>query len=368
MKFASPLILVLLFLNCCSTHNSPAGTVVSISNDKFLINNDLTYKGRSWNNLPVEGLLMNSRMVQGIFDDENPETSGLWKYSDTRKWDPDRNTDEFVKNMEAWYEHGLLSFTINLQGGSPQGYSNGQPWLNSAINPDGTLKQGYMNRLEKILNSADVLGMIPVIGIFYFGQDEHIKDDEAVKNAVNNTIDWLFEHNYRNVLIEIANECDLNYDHAILQPSRIHELINLVKSKEKNGYRYLVGTSFTGGTIPGKNVIESADFILLHANGVGDPAGISNMVKHTRESEGYSPKPIIFNEDDHFDFDKPVNNFTEAVRSYASWGFFDYRMKDEAFENGYQSVPVNWGISSPRKEGFFNLLKDITGGFGKKSD
>ncbi|HEX2976993.1 MAG TPA: hypothetical protein VHO68_13730 [Bacteroidales bacterium] len=368
MKFTAPLILVLLFLTGCSSHNNRAGTVVSISNDKFLINKELTYKGRSWNNLPVEGLLMNSRMVQGIFDDENPETSGLWKYPDTRKWDPDRNTDEFVKNMVEWHEHGLLSFTINLQGGSPQGYSNGQPWLNSAINPDGTLKQGYMNRLDKILKKADELGMVPIIGIFYFGQDEHIRDDEAVKKAVSNTIDWLFERSYRNILIEIANECDLNYDHAILQPARIHELINLVKSKEKNGYRYLVGTSFTGGTIPGKNVIESADFILLHANGVGDPAGISNMVKLTRESEGYSPKPIIFNEDDHFDFDKPVNNFTEAVRSYASWGFFDYRMKDEAFENGYQSVPVNWGISSPRKEAFFNLLKDITGGFGKKSD
>ena len=28
---------------------------------------------------------------------------------------------------------------------------------------------------------------------------------------------------------------------------------------------------------------------------------------------------------------------------------------------GYQSVPVNWGISSIRKRGFFNLAKEITG-------
>jgi hypothetical protein len=89
------------------------------------------------------------------------------------------------------------------------------------------------------------------------------------------------------------------------------------------------------------------------------------MVKLTRESRAYTPKSIIFNEDDHFDFDKPVNNFTEAVRCYASWGFFDYRMKNEGFENGYQSVPVNWGISSPRKEGFFNLLEEVTGGSSK---
>jgi hypothetical protein len=36
-------------------------------------------------------------------------------------------------------------------------------------------------------------------------------------------------------------------------------------------------------------------------------------------------------------------------------------MKGEAFDDGYQSVPVNWGISSARKRGFFNLLSEITG-------
>ena len=50
-----------------------------------------------------------------------------------------------------------------------------------------------------------------------------------------------------------------------------------------------------------------------------------------------------------------------AVRSYASWGYFDYRMKDEGFEQGFQSVPVDWGINSERKRGFFEKLKEITG-------
>jgi hypothetical protein len=35
-------------------------------------------------------------------------------------------------------------------------------------------------------------------------------------------------------------------------------------------------------------------------------------------------------------------------------------MKGESFDEGYQSVPVNWGISSPRKRGFFKLLAEIT--------
>jgi hypothetical protein len=67
-------------------------TKVAIERDKFLINGQPTYKGRTWNGKPVEGLLFNSRMVQAIFDDSNPETRDRWAYADTKKWDPDRNT------------------------------------------------------------------------------------------------------------------------------------------------------------------------------------------------------------------------------------------------------------------------------------
>ena len=49
------------------------------------------------------------------------------------------------------------------------------------------------------------------------------------------------------------------------------------------------------------------------------------------------------------------------MREHVSWGYFDFRMKDESFDEGYQSVPVNWTISSARKRGFFKLLAEITG-------
>lgn len=339
-----------------------AQTVVSIRGDQFLINNKLTYQGRTWKGNKIEGLLLNSRMVQGVFDDSNPETVKNWQYPDTKKWDADRNTNEFVANMKSWHDNGLLSFTINLQGGSPQGYSNLQPWNNSAFNEDGSLKADYLLRLERILKKADELGMVPIVGLFYFGQDERLRDEVAVRNGVNNFIDWLFAKGYRNILIEIDNECNVKkYDHEILKPQRVHELIQMVKSKTRNGYRFYVGTSFGGGAIPNSNVVRESDFILLHGNGVTNPDTIFGMVKKTREVQGYTPKPILFNEDDHFNFDKDWNNFSAAVKGYASWGFFDYRMKDEKFEDGYQSVPVDWGINSERKKGFFKLLKEITG-------
>ncbi|MFD2289892.1 hypothetical protein ACFSKN_03190 [Mariniflexile gromovii] len=143
---------------------------------------------------------------------------------------------------------------------------------------------------------------------------------------------------------------------------RVDELIKRVKSKEKNGYRYLVGTSFSGGKVPTPNVVNESDFILLHGNSVKDPKRIAEMVAQTKIVNGYTPMPIVFNEDDHFDFDKPSNNMVEAIKAYASWGYFDFRMKGEDYEQGFQSVPVNWQISSPRKNSFFNKLEEITGG------
>jgi CubicO group peptidase (beta-lactamase class C family) len=335
-------------------------TEVSIVADSFHINGRPTYEGRTASGHKIEGLLFNSRMVQGIFDDLNPDTVKNWAYPDTGKWDAERNTREFIAAMPSWREHGLLAFTIDLQGGNPRGYGGDQPWHNSAFTREGNLRPAYFQRLERIINKADELGMVVILGVFYFGQDERLEDEDAVKHALDLTVQWVFNR-YMNVLIEVNNECNVRYDHAILRPDRVHELIERAKDRSRDGWRLLVGTSYGGGAIPEENVVRASDFLLLHGNGVGDPKRIAEMVQKTRKVPGYRPMPILFNEDDHFDFDKPENNFSAAIGEYASWGYFDFRMKEEGFDDGYQSVPVNWGISSPRKKAFFAKLKEITG-------
>jgi hypothetical protein len=336
-------------------------TTISIVGDEFHINGMPTYAGREWNGHRLQGLLMNSRMVQGIFDDLNTNTVAQWAYPDTKRWDAERNTREFIEAMPEWRAHGLLAFTLNLQGGSPQGYSSQQPWHNSAIDADGSLRADYLARLERILDRADELGMIVILGYFYFGQDERLKDEATVLRATDAATKWILDHGWRNVMVEINNECNVRYDHAILKPERVHELIERVKKTTRDGRRLLVSTSYGGGTIPKENVVRASDFLLLHGNGVSDPKKISEMVRKTRVVPGYRAMPIVFNEDDHFDFDKPVNNFTAAVSERASWGYFDFRMKGEGFDDGYQSVPVNWKISSERKRGLFKLLREMTG-------
>ena len=61
----------------------PGRTEITIVADAFWINGQPTYAGRSWRGVRIEGLLLNSRMVQGIFDDRNPATRARWAYPDT---------------------------------------------------------------------------------------------------------------------------------------------------------------------------------------------------------------------------------------------------------------------------------------------
>src|SRR4051812_16184583 len=79
-----------------ATEPQPADhTVVTLEGGNFFVNGQVTNPGS-----PAEGLLMNSRMVQGLFNDSNSSTKNQWSYPGTSSWvaprDPDRNTDEFV--------------------------------------------------------------------------------------------------------------------------------------------------------------------------------------------------------------------------------------------------------------------------------
>ena len=377
-----PLIVLFfwMFTACEEVHEQKPErmTEVSIVGDQFHINGSPTYEGQTWttsygNEYPVEGLLMNARLVQGLFDDLNPETRGQWEYPDTRLWDPDRNTQEFIDAMASWREHGLLAYTLNLQGGCPYGYCSEQRWDNSAFSHDGSLKEGFMNRLERVLDRADELGMVVMLGYFYFGQDGNLEDESAVVRAVENSTGWVLEKGYTNVIIEINNECNVRYDdHPILQCERVHELIELARSIERDGRSLYVSTSLGGGRVPSANIIASSDFVFLHGNGVSNPERMIEMIQEVRAMDEFTPMPIVNNEDDQpwrveaQGWGDDGNNFVASVKNYASWGFFDFRLPDENLEYnlGFQSVPVNWQISSERKREFFDLLAEITGSPG----
>jgi hypothetical protein len=334
------LIFALVLSAVCGARAEPAGraTSVSIARERFLLNGAPTYAGREWQGKRVEGLLFNVRAVQATFDDLNPATAPRWAYPDTRKWDPDRNTDEFIRALVQWHAHGLLAVTINLQGGSPEGYSKSQPWENNAFAPDGSLRPPYLKRLERVLDA----------------------DEAAVLRGVDEATRWVLAHGYRHVLIEIDNEADSSgYNHPVLQAGRVHELIQRVKTTSVDGRHLLASTSFGGGVRATDEVIAAADFALVHGNGRNDPAGLRKLIREIRARPTWHVMPVVVNEDDHFDFEQPENHLQAALGEYASWGFFDPGKPN--YQDGYQCPPVNWSINTERKKEFFALVKTIAG-------
>jgi hypothetical protein len=345
---------------------SATQTVVAIEGDRFLINGKPINEGRSWKGKRIEGLLFNSRMANAIINDENPATRGIWAYLD-EDFSPERNTREFITSLPDYQAHGLRAVSINIQGGSPQGYSWNQPWWTSGFRSDGTIKPDYLARLDDVVTACDRLGMVVILGLFYWKQSHVLSDEAAVKNAVTNVVDWLVGRGARNVLLEIGNEVDLPFAHKIIEAARCHELVELAQQRSEGKLntpkrRLLVSTSLAFPPRFGGNLMGSCDFLLPHGNSAHHPDSIRLQVLRNRNAPSYHGQPIIYNEDDHYDFDKDDNNMIAAIGEGASWGFFDYRTTREKFQDGFQSLPVDWTISSARKKAFFKLLKEITGG------
>ena len=375
-------------------------TEISLEGDKFLVNGTPTNEATTFRGVSMEGLIMNSRMANAVFDDDNEFTRHLWAYPDNDKWDADRNTNELIEMLPTYKSKGLSCIDVNLQGASPLGYyksnpdglsdlmariqtkfpdatepkiwaglpgTRSQPWNSGAFTENGDLKPAFMKRVAKVIEAADEIGMIVCLGLFYFGQDERISDEKSVKTAVEKATNWILAKGYTNVLLEINNECDVPlYEHEILCPDRVHELINLAKSISKDGARLLVSTSFTRRMVPTEKVIESSDFILLHGNGMHDPVENTNRVQETRNANSYKGQPIFFNEDDHFEFENESNNFVAALKQRTGWGYFDPGSGAGGsaaygdYKSGYQNPPINWTINTKRKESFFWFLNKVT--------
>ncbi len=374
-------------------------TTVSIDGDRWLINGEPTHPGRKYRGWKIEGLLLNSRMANGLFDDANKLTRPLWAYPDRGEWDPERNVGELIAMLPTYRSHGMTGLPVNLQGASPLGYYRtdgidrlmskirerhpgarqddvwaglesveSQPWDSGAFTPGGDLRPAFVDRAGRLIEAADANGMVVILGLFYFGQDERLRDEQAVKRAVDNAVEFVLANRFSNVVIEINNEADVpKYEHEILTPPRVHELVKHAAGITASGRRLLVGTSFTRRMPPPEAVVAASDFILLHGNGITEPNKIADRVDEVRAMGEYRPMPIVYNEDDHFDFDRPENNFTAALSRYAGWGYFDPGEGAGGsaaygdYIDGYQNPPVNWKINTPRKRAFFDLLAEVTG-------
>ena len=185
-------------------------TEVSFSGPEIFLDGEPTYAGRTFQEYPIQGLLFNVRAVQATFDDANAETRRHWVYPDTGIWDPERNVTEFCAALPSWRDHGVLAFTINFQGGGPlyvpEIYEN---YDNNGFTPTGELKPAYADRLSRVLARADELGMVVIVGLFYWVSLRRMRGEEAIRRAMCEATGFMRSTGHTNLLIEVANEVDV---------------------------------------------------------------------------------------------------------------------------------------------------------------
>ena len=158
-------------------------TRVSIVDGRWHINGEVTYRGAK-----AEGLLLNVRMVNATFEDRNRPD-----------FDPAANTDEFIARIPEYAAHGVRAFTLNLQGGMP-GYEGA---VNSTFNADGSLRDAYLQRIQRAIEACDRSGAVVILGCYYQRQDQVLKDEDAVRAGVVNVAKWIQTGGLSNVVLEM---------------------------------------------------------------------------------------------------------------------------------------------------------------------
>jgi hypothetical protein len=355
-------------------------TTVSIQGEKVFIDGQPTHAGRSFEGRPVEGLLFNVRAVQATFDDANPGTRHLWAYPDTGRWDPERNVTEFMAALPQWKAHGVLGFTLNFQGGGgrylPEIYDT---YDNNGFTNQGEIKPDFADRISRVLTRADELDMVVILGMFYWKQTLKMDGSKAVWAAVENALTFLRSTRHKNVMIELANETDVNFGMPDFTMEAAPKMIDHFKNRFPE---FLISTSYVVGRLlrDGKELsdefIRACDFIMPHGNGLR-PEKLGPALDALKNSLAFkqAPKPVIINEDS-----TGVPNLNASFQRYISWGYYDQGHNDEQRQHdiwvdlpwppretkiadlsGFQTPPVNWTINTARKKAFFNRVAEITG-------
>ncbi len=317
------ILMIFLITGCGVLKNEKRETVVSIRGDKWYYNGQVINPGS-----PAEGLLMNVRMVNAVFEDRSLNRPERYK-----EFNPAMNSDAFISMIPEYVASGVNAFTISLQGGTP-GYEGS---VNTAFNADGSLRDDYMARVEKVIKACDINQAVVILTCFYQRQHSHfsaLSGKESIKQALRNTVEWIGTKRFTNVVLEISNEYDhggfRNWQQGEWLMSEVGqvELIRLVKQLNP---RLLVSTSGIGDGKMHGSLIEAADFLLIHFNNstINEYNSIIAQLKKT-------DKPVVCNEDDK------INNtgamaLKQSVMNGAGWGYMNLE-KNQTFPFTFEGV------------------------------
>jgi hypothetical protein len=310
-----------------------------------------SFKGGPWqptyaDKVPAaRGKLMNFRAINAIYDDENRAL--------VPGFDPDANTNEFIKWLPTYKSLGIEAFTLGMQGGKPNYEGN----LSSAIRTDGTLKPEWLDRADRVIKAADAQGMVVILSYFYKAQEAKLPGDDIIRKATVNITDWIIQQGYGNVIIEVANEYNTSgYKNPIFTTGKadstfpgVAELVALAKSRfDGKPYRLPVGASHTRIQVP-QAIRAVADVSLVHGNPFSpqeDGQMVADLV-----NDPTVPGPVIMNEDfngygtGQANVDQEKESAGNVFRNGGSWGHM--------WQPYTQKYPFRWAVGAS---------EDVSGG------
>lgn len=262
-------------------------THVSIQAEKLFLNGAPTYADRIWNGWMIEGLLFHAR----------PTPAAL------------RQVPHVIDLVQQGRRHGLLALHLNLQ----------EPLAGeSAFTPEGALWSPYFAHLEQVLDEADWLRMVVILSLFGGGQSA-LRDERAVRRALQGALDWLTARRFRNVLL------------------LVDEAERLAIARSHPG-QVLAGYAIRAGQPLIPELLHTADFLWWDGAGLSSPEQVTQIVAELRGTNGYRPMPILLDGGQH-----GAAPMQAAIAEYASWGC------------GFADV----GLES--QQAFFALVREATG-------
>jgi len=288
-------------------------TKITTQGDRFLINNTLTYSEIPTANPKSLGLLWNQRVIQGIFDDKiYPSRFKLFKMG---KFGPEKNTDNLIAALPQWYAYGLRAITVGFQGGWPVGCVDVSTIDNNPFGTDGkTLDPAYAARMDRIIKACDKLGMVVIVSILYWAQAKRLQDSTAVVEAVKTGCHFLKNGGYTNVIVEVANEYNIDEFATTPTAHKPDSMAALIQTAKEATGGMLVGCS-GGGLMADKEVVEASDVVIVHGNG-GTRGQYYDFLRKVKSWA--AGKPVLCNEDSPC-----CTRVDVALECETSWGYYN---------------------------------------------
>jgi hypothetical protein len=116
----------------------------------------------------------------------------------------DTVTERHIHCLDDFIAHG-----VNCIGVYVQGSNGGWPDVNAGRNgysPDGVLNPEFGRRLERLVREADKRGMVVMVGLISPRKDQDLKNEAAIRRAVEDTAKFLTARRLHNVFVDLVHE------------------------------------------------------------------------------------------------------------------------------------------------------------------